>query len=309
MVLVRHHRRDVRGALLAQDDPRTIHRMALHDGPIRIVVGAGLDQHVAGDPDLSDIVKQAGHPHRSHRRGIEAHPLGEPDREHGDVARVGEGVLVEFLDGEQRQEQPPLAVHGEAERPDDRLRLGDGNPGAPGRLLLHPLDRGDLVRQRHRFGPAILGRLRAGRGGPVGHRPGELEHAEPGRGVGQLATLGGGGPGPGELIPDIVDEAEIGLRGHSGVELDALDLHRRELRRPLPARQLGHRPLTDDRLAAQEGELERGDVGENGEELLQRRVDGPLARRMAARIETHRGERLTQGEEIEGLGRHAAPFG
>src|SRR4029077_5800036 len=82
-----------------------------------------------------------GAPNRANPPGAEAEVLGEPHREHRDVARVGCGVLIEGLELKQRQADPALAVHGRRERPHNRLHLEPRQSPQLSHFAVQPLDR------------------------------------------------------------------------------------------------------------------------------------------------------------------------
>ena len=178
------------------DDHVAEHHVLLDD---LVLLGrelAGLAQDVVGDPDLPDVMEQAGDAHGVDEVGLEAHPLGQEDAVARDIARVALRVAVLGVD---REDQALVDV----ERARRRLRLGMLT-GVPDRIAAAGL--GFLEGQ---------GRRRQ----ELGHRrPMKRERADPGahgqrqplRGVELEGMVGERGP---DALEDGAEHVDLLGRG------------------------------------------------------------------------------------------------
>src|SRR5204863_5693365 len=100
-----------------------------------------------------------------------------------------------------------------------------------------------------------------------------------------------------EARQDLVEEGLELLPAHASRELEPLDAGLRQTLRPVPRPELLERQVAEHDLVAEKGEERVGRGGLEVPELLERGVDGPLARRMTLRIERHGRERLCEGRQ------------
>ena len=84
-------------------------RVGLHDRPLLVVQRAGLVDDLVGHGDLADVVQQRAHLGLAPRVLVEAHLVGDLDRQLDDVLGVVAGVLVVLLE-QVAQEQRGAAV-------------------------------------------------------------------------------------------------------------------------------------------------------------------------------------------------------
>src|SRR5262245_426684 len=123
--------------------------MAVDDQSLLIRKLSRLGQHLEGNTDLADIVEQPGHAESSNLTLRASEALGQSHGQHGDIERVRGGVLIEFLQLQQRKHDSPLAVHRHRERPDDGFRFDERNAAMRFHLVLQPSERLHLFTQRY----------------------------------------------------------------------------------------------------------------------------------------------------------------
>ena len=147
VMLERHRGGEIELAVAREDQPRALHRVTLHHGALLVRQLARLVEDLERNARLPEIVQQSGHAERAHVARAHPHRLGQRHREHRDVERVRRRVLVELAQREQREEHLLVAVHRDGERAHDGFRLEQRQLGAVRDLLVHPLDRRDLLRE------------------------------------------------------------------------------------------------------------------------------------------------------------------
>jgi len=138
-MVVFNDRGEIQVAIGLNDEPRPIGRVIVHQQPLLRRELAGFREDLERNADLADVMQQTRDAEQADLRRAASNDFGEAHREHRHVQRVRGGILIEFLEAYERQDDVRVSVHRDGKRTNDRLGLEQRNHASGLRFVLKPV--------------------------------------------------------------------------------------------------------------------------------------------------------------------------